>query len=372
MPTMHSMPSVHAHTHTDSPPNAVQGGEDIADPVASAKVAGLRYVTDVTPGIRRKRTGKHFSYIGLDGKPIHDQKELQRIRSIGIPPAWTNVWICPNARGHIQATGRDAKGRKQYRYHPKWREIRDETKYSRMVAFGKALPGIRTRVAHDLALSNMPREKVLATLVRLLDTTSIRIGNEEYARENGSFGLTTMQNEHVDVAGSTVQFHFRGKSGKEHLIDVKDRQLAKIIRKCQSLPGHQLFEYLDENKELRTVASDDVNDYLQDITGQDFTAKDFRTWAGTVIATCALQDLGEFESQTQAKKHVVRAIEEAASHLGNTPTICRKSYVHPEVIDAYLHGALLRALKHDNEEAVLAALDGLRPEEISVLAFLER
>lgn len=346
--------------------------EAIAAPVASAKAAGLRYVSDALPGIKRKKVGKHFSYIGLDGKPIHEKAEIERIRAIGIPPAWTQVWICPNPRGHIQATGRDAKGRKQYRYHPKWREIRDETKYSRMIAFGKALPTIREQVSHDLALPGLQREKVLATLIRLLDTTAIRIGNEEYARENGSFGLTTMQNDHVEVTGSTVAFHFRGKGGKEHMIDVKDRQLAKVVKKCQSLPGQQLFEYLDEQRELRTVESDDVNDYLQHITGENFTAKDFRTWAATVTTTCALQDLGAYESQTQAKKHVVRAIEAAAQHLGNTPTICRKSYVHPEVIDAYLNGSLLNALNQGNQQAILDALAGLRPEEIAVLAFLEQ
>lgn len=358
---------------------AVSGAKDtgeeqpveIAAPVQAARAAGLRYVTDATPGIRRKRAGKHFSYIGLDGKPIHDEVELKRIRSLGIPPAWKNVWICPNPRGHIQATGRDAKGRKQYRYHPKWREIRDETKYDRMIAFGEALPTIRERVAHDLKLPGLPREKVLATIVRLLDMTSIRIGNEEYARENGSFGLTTMQEKHVEVEGSKVQFHFKGKSGKEHLIDVKDRQLARIIKKFQDLPGRELFRYIDEDKELRTISSDDVNEYLQQITGQEFTAKDFRTWAGTVTATCTLLDLGEYESQTQAKKNVVRAIESAASHLGNTPAICRKSYVHPEIVDAYLDGKLLQAVKQD-EQAVVEALHGLRPEELSLLAFLEQ
>ena len=350
--------------------NKEQSGE-IAAPVEAAKAAGLRYVTDATPGIHRKRAGKHFSYIGLDGKPIHDEDILKRIRSLGIPPAWKNVWICPNPRGHIQATGRDAKGRKQYRYHPKWREIRDETKYDRMIAFGEALPTIRAHVEQDLKRSGLPREKVLATIVRLLDLTSIRIGNEEYARENGSFGLTTMQEKHVDVEGSTVEFHFRGKSGKEHLIDVKDRQLARIIKRFQDLPGRELFQYRDEDKELRTVTSDDVNDYLQQISGQEFTAKDFRTWAGTVAATCALLDLGEYESQTQAKKNVVRAIETAAQHLGNTPAICRKSYVHPEILDAYLNGSLLQAVKQD-EQAIVEALHGLRPEEVSLLAFLEQ
>ena len=344
---------------------------EIAAPVQAAKAAGLRYVTDTTPGIHRKRAGKHFSYIGLDGKPIHDEEELKRIRSLGIPPAWNNVWICPNPHGHIQATGRDAKGRKQYRYHPKWREIRDETKYDRMIAFGEALPIIREQVEQDLKRSGLPIEKVLATIVRLLDITSIRIGNEEYARENGSFGLTTMEEEHVDIEGSKVQFHFRGKSGKDHIVDVKDRQLARIIKRFHDLPGRELFQYMDEDKELRTVTSDDVNEYIQRVSGHEFTAKDFRTWAGTVTATCALLDLGEYESQTQAKKNVVRAIEEAATHLGNTPAICRKSYVHPEILDAYLNGKLLQAVKQD-EQAVVEALHGLRPEEISLLAFLEQ
>lgn len=346
--------------------------EDVAAPVEAAKAAGLRYVSDATPGIQRKRAGKHFSYVGRDGKPIRDEEQLKRIRSLGIPPAWKNVWICPNPRGHIQATGRDAKGRKQYRYHSKWREIRDETKYDRMMAFGKALPLIRERVEHDLKLSGLPREKVLATVVRLLDTTSIRIGNEEYARENGSFGLTTMRDTHVDVEGAKVEFRFRGKSGKDHTIDVKDRQLARIIKKFQALPGHELFQYFNEHDELHTIESDDVNTYLQQITGQEFTAKDFRTWAGTVTATCAFQDLGPCETQTQAKKNVVHAIETASKHLGNTPTICRKSYIHPEIIDAYLNGSLFKALKRDDEEAVVEALHGLHPEEIAVLAFLDQ
>ncbi|MBV9232259.1 MAG: DNA topoisomerase IB [Chloroflexi bacterium] len=343
-----------------------------ASPVDAAKEAGLRYVTDTVPGIRRKRVGKHFSYIGLDGKPIHDQEVLKRIRSLAIPPAWARVWICPDPRGHIQATGRDAKGRKQYRYHPAWRKIRDETKYDRMIDFGKALPSIREHVAHDLALTGLPRERVLATVVRLLDTTSMRIGNEEYARENSSFGLTTVREDHVAVEGSQIHFKFRGKRGKEHVFDVKDRQLAKIVKRCQDLPGHELFHYIDCNKELRTIQSEDVNEYLKQITGQDFTAKDFRTWAGTVAATCALQDLGQYETQTQAKKNVVRAIESAAQHLGNTPAICRKSYVHPEVIDAYLNGSLLKAIDQHDQKTAQETLRGLRPEEISVLAFLEQ
>lgn len=343
---------------------------EVASPVEAAKEAGLRYVSDTQPGIRRRRAGKNFSYSGLDGKPIHDQQELKRLRAIAVPPAWTDVWICPNPRGHIQATGRDAKGRKQYRYHPRWREIRDETKYDKLLAFGKELPALRVRIEHDLALPGLPREKVLATVVRLLDATSIRVGNEEYARESGSVGLTTMNDEHVEVEGAKLHFHFRGKGGKEHAIDVRDRQLARIVKRCQDLPGQELFQYVGEDKEIYAISSEDVNAYLKAVTGQEFTAKDFRTWAGTVIATCSLLDLGDSETQTQAKKNVTQAIQTAAEHLGNTPTICRKSYVHPEVIDAYLHGSLQKAIQQRKQEEIQKALDGLKPEEIALLAFL--
>lgn len=342
------------------------------DPVETAKAAGLRYVTDALPGIRRKRVGKHFSYIGLDGKPIRDPAQLQRIKSLGIPPAWTNVWICTKVNGHIQATGRDAKGRKQYRYHPRWREVRDETKYDHIISFAENLPRLREQVAHHLSLSGLPREKLLATLVRLLDITLIRVGNEEYARENNSYGLTTMRTEHVDVSGAKVEFHFRGKGGKEHIIDVKDRQLAKIVKRCQDLPGHELFQYIDEDGELRTVESNDVNDYLQETTGQSFTAKDFRTWGGTVIATEALQAMGGFDTQTQAKKNVVQAIKVAAQELGNTPAICRKCYVHPVIIDAYMDGSLLNFLKQHAEQEKKSSKEGLHSEESLVLAFLEQ
>lgn len=340
-------------------------------PVESAKAAGLRYVSDATPGIRRKRVGKHFSYLGLDGKPIRDQEELRRIRALAIPPAWTDVWICPNSQGHIQASGRDARGRKQYRYHRDWRKIRDETKYDRLIAFGQALPHIRERVDQDLSLPGLPREKVLAAVVRLLDNTSLRVGNEEYARKNNSFGLTTLRNQHVKISGTKIQFHFRGKRGKEHVVGIKDRKLARIVKQCQDLPGYELFQYLDESGERCSIDSADVNEYLHQISGQEFTAKDFRTWAGTVVTVCALTDLGEGETQTQAKKQVSRAIETAAEHLGNTPAICRKCYVHPEIINAYLNGALLSALKQDNVQAVLESLHGLRPEEIAVLKFLQ-
>jgi DNA topoisomerase-1 len=364
--------SVSSTAFHQRPPAAEKNVQEVASPVESAKVAGLRYVSDVLPGIRRKRAGKHFSYIGLDGKPIHDQEVVKRIRSLAIPPAWTNVWICPDPRGHIQATGRDAKGRKQYRYHPAWRKIRDETKYDRMVAFGHALSLVRERVAHDLALPGLPREKVLATIVRLLDETSIRIGNEEYARENESFGLATMRENHVDVEGSTIHFQFRGKGGKEFNMDIKDRRLARIVKKCQDLPGQELFHYVDSEKNTHVIASEDVNEYLQQITDQDFTTKDYRTWAGTIVATSALLASGQYETKTEAKENIVHAIEVAAQHLGNTPAICRKCYVHPEIIDAYLNGTLLNAQHHQKEKIRQQSLQGLRPEELSVLAFLEQ
>jgi DNA topoisomerase I len=342
------------------------------DPIEAAKAAGLRYVSDTSPGIGRKRAGKHFSYIGLDGKPIRNPKELERIKSLGIPPAWTNVWICPRPNGHIQATGRDAKGRKQYRYHPRWREVRDATKYDRIIAFGEALPRIRKQTSHDMSLSGLPYEKVVATVVQLLDATLIRVGNEEYARENNTFGLTTLRSEHVDVSGSEIEFNFRGKRGKEHTIGVKDRRLAKIVKRCQELPGHELFQYYDDDKVLRTIESDDVNEYLQKITGQNFTAKDFRTWGGTVVATRMLEELGTFESETQAKKNVVQAIKAASTELGNTPAICRKCYVHPGIIDAYMNGSLLNFLKLHSEKELAASTDGLRPDEAVVLAFLRQ
>ena len=343
-----------------------------ADPIETAKAAGLRYVSDTRPGIQRKRVGKHFTYIGRDGKPIRDQQELERIKKIGIPPAWKQVWICPSPKGHIQATGRDAKGRKQYRYHPRWREVRDETKYDRMIAFGEALPTIRERVERDLLLPGLPYEKVLATLVRLLDTTHIRVGNEEYARENDSYGLTTLRNQHVEVTGAKVHFHFKGKSGKEHDIDVKDRQLAKIVKRCQDLPGHELFQYVDEQGVLRGIESGDVNDYLREISGQDFTAKDFRTWGGTVIAMGELEAEGVFDSQTQGKKNVVQAIKATAEQLGNTPAICRKCYVHPGVLDAYLDGSLFGYLERYDHREKKEVGEGLRSEEVRTLTFLHQ
>ncbi len=344
----------------------------IADPVGSARAAGLRYVGDTKPGIRRKRAGKGFSYTAPDGSLIHNTETQRRIRALAIPPAWTDVWICPVANGHIQATGRDDKGRKQYRYHPRWRDVRDETKYTRLIAFGEALPRIRARVDADLARPGLPREKVLATVVRLLETTFIRVGNEEYAKTNKSYGLTTMRNEHVDVSGGTIHFQFRGKSGVEHTIGINDRRVARIVKRCKELPGKELFQYLDDDGERQTIDSGDVNGYLDEITGEHFTAKDFRTWAGTLLAAMALQGFEVFDSETQAKKNIIAAIERVAARLGNTPTVCRKCYVHPAVLDGYLEGAMLEALKQRTEQEIADGLRGLKPEEAAVLAFLQQ
>jgi DNA topoisomerase-1 len=342
------------------------------DSIASAKSAGLRYVSHTGAGIRRMSTGQGMAYIGPDGQSIKDPEILGRIKSLAIPPAWRHVWICPLANGHLQATGIDAKGRKQYRYHPRWRSVRDETKYDRMRLFGRALPGIRARVERDLARPGLPREKLLATIVRLLETTLIRVGNEEYAKQNASFGLTTMQDRHVDVSGATLTFEFRGKSGVSHTIDLTDRRLAKIVKRSQDLPGYELFQYLDEQGARRSVDSADVNAYLKEISGEEFTAKDFRTWAGTVLAARALQEFQTFDSQAQAKRNVVQAIEAVAKRLGNTKAVCRKCYVHPRVIDLYMDGSLLQTLKRRVKKELLQSLHGLPPEEAAVLALLQQ
>ena len=342
----------------------------LADTSASAQVAGLRYVADHSIGIRRKRAGTGFRYIGPDGRPIHKPQELHRIRALAIPPAWTEVWICPIPHGHLQATGRDAKGRKQYRYHARWREVRDETKYGRLLAFAEAFPQIRQQVERDLALPGLPRPKVLATIIRLLERTLIRVGNEEYRRLNHSFGLTTLRDRHVDIAGATVRFQFRGKSGQEHTVEVTDRRLARIVKHCQDIPGQELFQYLDAEGQRRPIDSADVNEYLWQISGQEFTTKDFRTWAGTVLAALALRDGAECTSITQAKKQVVQAVKHVAFRLGNTPAICRKCYVHPVIIEAYLAGSLLQTLHTLAEQANDRVRPGLSPEEHLVLAFL--
>ena len=332
----------------------------------------LRYVNDGKPGIQRRRTGKGFRYTDADGKPVRDKETLDRIKSLAIPPAWTDVWICPFANGHLQATGRDSKRRKQYKYHLKWRAQRDETKFDRMLEFGQMLPKLRRRLEEDLALPGLPREKVLATIVRLLEFTLIRIGNEEYARTNQSFGLTTMRDQHVKINGSEVRFQFNGKSGLRHIVNLKDRRLARIIQRCQDLPGQELFQYLDEGDTPQTVDSSDVNAYLREVTGEEFTAKDFRTWAGTVLAAIALHEFKGFDSETEAKRNIVRAIETVAKRLRNTPAVCRKSYVHPVILELYTSGALMNTVEKAVEKELREELAQLHPEEAAVLAILQQ
>jgi DNA topoisomerase I len=334
-----------------------------------ARAAGLTYASDAEPGIRRKAKGTGFSYILPSGKAVTDKEMLKRIRSLGVPPAWVDVWICPSAEGHVQATGRDARGRKQYRYHPDWQEHRDRNKYERILDFAALLPRIREAVAKDMTQRGARREKVLATVVSLLDRTLIRIGNSEYARENGSFGLTTLHARHMAIDGSELRFHFKGKSGKTWRLRVKDRRIAKVARTIQELPGQQLFKYVDEDGIVRSVDSTDVNEYLRTIAGADVSAKDFRTWAGTVLAAMALSAVGPFTSQTQAKMNVRRAIGAVAEKLGNTPTICRKCYVHPEVVTCYLEGSFPTIATSDAGDPSPAALPS---EEAAVLRLLKR
>ena len=346
----------------------------VSDLAESARAAGLRYVSDSKPGITRKGGRKTFRYLDANGAPVRDVEVLKRIKSLVIPPAWTDVWISPTANGHLQATGRDARGRKQSRYHSRWREVRDENKYERMMAFGEVLPTIRKRVDRDLAVAGLPREKVLATIVRLLETTFIRVGNEEYARQNQSYGLTTMRNKHVDVEGAKITFKFKGKSGVNHNIDLDDRRLAKTVKRCLDLPGYELFQYLDDDGNHHTIDSADVNEYLAEITGEHFTAKDFRTWAGTVLACTLLRKFNEFESETQAKKNVVEAIKLVASRLGNTPSVCRKCYVHPTVLESYLGGAMLKTFEASVEQLALHSVQpahALRQEEADVMHLLQ-
>ncbi len=337
-----------------------------------AEFAHLRYVDDSEPGIRRKRRGRGFGYVDADGHTIRDRAVISRIRALVIPPAWSDVWICAKANGHLQATGRDARGRKQFRYHSRWRAARDEDKYRNVIDFAKALPRIRRRVNRDLKRRGLPRSKVLAAIVRLLETTLIRVGNEEYARTNGSFGLTTMRDKHADVSDSKVRFDFRGKSGIKHEIDLKDPRLARIVRQCQDLPGQQLFQYVEGKDAVRDVGSSDVNEYLHEISGRDFTAKDFRTWAGTALAAQALREFEDFDSQAAAKRNITRAIERVAERLGNTKTVCRKCYVHPAVIDAYLDHSLVETLQARTERELRKSLPRLPAEEAAVLALLQQ
>jgi DNA topoisomerase-1 len=344
--------------------------QTIVDPRDAAESAGLRYVSDERPGIRRRKSGKGYSYLAPDGNKLSDPGAVKRIRSLAIPPAWTDVWICRFADGHIQATGRDAKGRKQYRYHALFREVRESTKYEHVVAFADALPAIRAKVREHMGLRGLPREKVLATVVHLLETTLIRVGNDDYARQNNSYGLTTLKNRHVIVDGSEVRFRFTGKSGKQWSLKVKDRRVAKIIKACQELPGQELIQYVDADGKVQDVTSSDVNSYLKEITGMEITAKDFRTWAGTVLAAVALKELESFDSAAQAKRNLRSAIERVAARLGNTPTICRKCYVHPEVLSSYLDGGLVLEIKSEVENELRDDLSGLQPEEAAVLAML--
>jgi len=311
----------------------------------AARSAGLHCVSDSAPGIRRVRAGKGFRYVASQGRSVHDPAVLRRILSLAIPPAWSGVWICPSPRGHIQAVGRDARRRKQYRYHSRWREVRDATKFGELIAFGEGLPALRRRVVRDLRRPALPREKVLATVLRLLETTLIRVGNEEYARANQSFGLTTLRDRHVDIAGQTLEFQFRGKSGKQHVVLLSDRRLAKIVRACQDVPGDVLFQYLDDRGRAQTIDSADVNAYLREIAGMDCTAKLFRTWAGTMHALSALRRLAPVRSVTAIQRNLIQVVKDVAMKLGNTPAICRRCYIHPAVIECYLGGALDRSLE---------------------------
>jgi DNA topoisomerase I len=340
-------------------------------PVESARAAGLRYTTDTKPGIRRRKHGSTFEYVGPDGRVIRNRVELERIRALVIPPAWRDVWISPDPRGHLQATGRDARGRKQYRYHALWREVRDETKYERMIAFAEALPGIRRRTAEDLRKSGLPREKVLATVVQLLEKTLIRVGNDEYARQNQSFGLTTLRDGHVEVSGARVRFTFRGKSGIEHEVDLNDRRLAHIVKQCRDLPGYDLFQYVADGGERQAVESGEVNAYLKEISGEDFTSKDFRTWAGTVLAAQTLRDFEAFDSDAQARKNIVRAVESVAKRLGNTKAVCRKCYIHPAVLEAYMDRSMLKTVAQRARRAA-QTIETLSEAEAAVLGLLQR
>ena len=347
------------------------GTEAAIPPPAAVRDAGLRYVSDSSPGIRREMSTLGFRYRAPNGRVVRDPAELKRIRALAVPPAWTDVWICPDARGHIQATGRDAKGRKQYRYHAGWRAWRDGNKFDRMVAFAAVLPKVRGRTAGDIAKPGLSREKVLAAVVQLLERTLIRVGNEEYARANRSFGLTTLRDRHVAVRGGRLRFQFRGKSGVAHAIDVSDRRLARIVKSCRDLPGQQLFQYVDDDGATQCIGSADVNAYLKEITGEDFTAKDFRTWAGTVLTLTALREVHAPASQRQAKRSLVQAIEAVARTLGNTRTVCRKSYIHPAILDGYVDGSLAPVLTQPWPARRRSAA-ALRAEEEAVLGVLRR
>ncbi len=378
-----ALPNVWRNLRTAEQPSTRQTGRIRAlvrinrplPPPESAKVAGLRYVNDErTPGIRRIGARKRFRYVDPHGRTIADRAELQRIKALVIPPAWTDVWICPDPRGHLQATGRDARGRKQYRYHPRWREVRDEVKYGRLIAFAQALPRIRARADADLRKSGLPRDKVLAAVVQLLEKTLIRVGNEEYARENGSIGLTTMRDHHAKVRGETVRFEFRGKSGIAHAVDLRDARLARFVKTCRELPGYELFQYVDDDGARQVVDSADVNAYLREISGEGFTAKDFRTWTGTVLAAKALADVAAFTSHADAKRKIAGAVESVAKRLGNTKAVCRKCYIHPAILDAYMDGATIETVKARASRLgrMTRGRGSLNAEEAAVVGIIER
>jgi DNA topoisomerase I len=342
------------------------------DPMESAAEAGLRYVRGSGPCIRRQRCGKTFRYIGSDNRPLRDPKHLARIRSLVIPPAWRDVWICPSPNGHLQAVGRDAKGRKQYRYHPLYRSTRDQAKFSRMLAFGSVLARIRQAVQKDLERRGLPKEKVLAAVVHLIENLFIRVGNDEYAKENDSFGITTMRNRHVRIDGTRLMFRFRGKSGQEHVVELTNRRLANIVKQCQELPGYDLFEYQDAEGNVCRIDSADVNQYIRQVAAQDFTAKDFRTWGGTVLAVRELYAAGPAENATAAKKTVVEAVKRVAKRLGNRPPACRKYYIHPAVLDAYTDSSLFPTMEQGIQQDTAYAGMGLRPEEYAVMVIVAR
>lgn len=336
----------------------------------AAQGAGLKYVSPEDPGIKRVMISSGFAYVGRGGKRVRDAKTLSRIKSLVIPPAWKDVWICVDPKGHLQAIGRDARGRKQYRYHPRWREARDDSKYHKLIDFAQALPKIRRAVRRDLKKHGLTREKVLAAVIAIMEKTLIRVGNDEYATKNDSYGLTTLNDKHAKVNGRKVRFEFRGKSGVAHEIDLDDQKLAEIVRKCQDLPGEELFQYLDDKNAVRDVTSTDVNAYLRQISHGDFTAKDFRTWAGTVLAARALRKFESFDSKTQAKKNVVQAIERVAKRLGNTRAVCRKCYIHPIILNSYLDGALAERLERKAGKILSRSIRHLPPEEAAVLALI--
>ena len=332
----------------------------------------LKYVTEFKPGITRKKTGASFHYFDAKGNRVNNHEELKRIKSLAVPPAYTDVWISPWPNGHIQATGIDQRGRKQYRYHPKWRALRDETKFEHILQFGERLPSIRFRVAQDMKLAGLQRNKVLATVVQLLEKTLIRVGNSEYAKVNQSYGLTTVRKKHVDIKGEQIRFRFKGKSGKEWNLSVHDKRIASVIKHCAEVPGYELFKYVDEEGNVKDVTSSDVNDYLKEISGEDFTAKDFRTWSGTVLAAIALVEYKKYDSSAEAKKNIIKAVEKVSRQLGNTPAVCRKCYIHPEIMNAYSDGNFFDMVEHQIDEKFKKQYKSLTQEEIMVLAFLKK